>query len=117
MKNSVICTFSKIKPGCLENVRNWLSTLKTRKEEVLESFRQEGVILESAFIREENNQHFLVYYMFAKDVEVAMSIFRESKLDIDHFHQKCWKEFTENHQILEPLFHQENLVLHSKSCS
>lgn len=104
----MICTYSKIKPGCLEHVRDWLRVLKTRKEEVLESFRQEGVVLESAFLREENNQHFLVYYLLAKDVEVAMSIFRESKLDIDHFHQKCWKGLTEDHQVLDVLFHLEN---------
>ncbi len=104
----VICTCSKIKEGCLDDVCNWLKTLIDRKEETLESFRKEGVWLESAFIRKSQDGYFLIYYMRADDVKTAMTIFHDSSLPIDHFHKECWSNYTEQHEILTQVFHLEN---------
>jgi hypothetical protein len=105
----VICTSSKIKEGCLEDVCGWLKELQARKDETLESFKNEDVWLESAFLQERNGQYYLIYYMRAENVDRAISVFRESSLAIDHFHKQCWERFTEQHEVLAPIFHLENL--------
>ncbi len=48
---NVICTRTKLKQSVVDEVRNWLNTLKSRKDEVLETFKEEGVWLESTFFR------------------------------------------------------------------
>lgn len=108
----VICTYSKIKDGCLENVKEWLKSLENeRKDEVLESFRNEGVLLECAFVRKENDAFYLVYMMRAHDVAMAMDIFRNSTLPGDAFHKQCWQQFTEQHEVLKPVLHVESETL------
>ncbi|MES2344882.1 MAG: DUF6176 family protein [Chlamydiota bacterium] len=110
--SQVICTSSKIKEGCFEDVRGWLKQLQDRKEETLESFKNEGVLLESAFLQEHHGQYYLIYYMKAEDVDQAMAVFRASSLEIDGFHRQCWEQFTEQHQVLSPVFHLEILDKH-----
>jgi Family of unknown function (DUF6176) len=105
----VICTHSKIKEGCLQDVKAWLKSLKNeRRDEVMESFRNEGVLLESAFIREEGGAFYLVYFMHAHDIAKALDVFRHSTLPGDDFHKQCWKRLTENHQVLTPVFYAES---------
>jgi len=104
----VICTHSKIKDGCLENVKSWLKSLENeRRDEIFESFRNEGILLESAFIREENGSFYLVYFMRAHNIAEALAVFRNSSLPGDAFHKECWKQFTEQHEVLTPVFHME----------
>jgi len=110
--SKVMCTYSKIKDGCLENVKQWLKSLENeRRDEVLESFRNEGVLLESAFIREEKGNFYLIYFMRAHDIAKAMNVFRNSTLPGDDYHKKCWKEFTEKHEVLTPIFHEESEMM------
>ena len=105
----VICTSSKIKEGCVEDVKAWLQTLEQkRRDETLESFRSEGVWIESAFIKEENGSYFLIYFMRAHDVQEAINVFQKSELSIDAFHKECWESFTEDHEVLTPVFHLES---------
>jgi len=108
----VICTHSKIKEGCLENVKQWLRSLENeRRHEVLESFRNEGVLLECAFIREEEGCFFLVYFMRAQNIARAMDVFRNSTLPGDAYHKQCWNQFTEQHEVLNPVFHAEGEMM------
>jgi len=106
--SQVICTCSKIKDGHLEDVRGWFKKLQDRKDETLESFRNEGVWLESAFLQEQDGQYYLIYYMRAEDIDRAMAVFQASSLEIDWFHKQCWEQFTEQHEVLSPMFHLEN---------
>ncbi len=104
----VICTSSRIKDGCLDKVRSWLHTLEQeRRSETCESFQNEGVSIEAAFVKEENGSYFLVYFMRADDVQQAITVFQNSELSIDAFHKQCWEDFTEDHKILTPIFHLE----------
>lgn len=105
--SKVICTYSKIKEGHLDDVRNWFQTLLDRKEETLESFRNEGVKIESAFIKKINGDYFLIYYMVANDVKEATDVFRKSTLPIDSFHKKCFEDFIEQSETLNSIFHLE----------
>jgi hypothetical protein len=112
----VICTYSKIKEGCLKDVKYWLQSLENeRRHEVLESFRNEGVLLECAFIREEKDTFYLVYLMRAHDVTKAIDVFRNSTLPGDAYHKQCWEQFTERHEVLTPAFHLESELLETMS--
>lgn len=112
----VICTYSKIKEAHLEDVKHWLHSLENeRNHEVLESFRNEGVLLECAFIREEKGSFYLVYLMRAHDITKAMDVFRNSTLPGDTYHKQCWKQFTEQHEVLTPVFHAESEMMKTVS--
>lgn len=114
----VICTHSKIKEGSLENVKQWLHSLENeRRHEVLESFHNEGVLLECAFIREEKGVFYLVYFMRAQDVAKAMDVFRSSTLPGDAYHKQCWEQFTEQHEVLTPVFHAESEMMSNQTKS
>src|SRR5690242_9457901 len=105
----VLCTYSKIKEGCVDRVKSWLHSLETeRRGGLLQSFLDEGVVLEAAFIKEEKDASYLVYFLRAEDVNQALTIFQKSTLAIDAFHKRCWDELTEQHAILTPVFHVEH---------
>src|SRR6266571_2815942 len=55
------CIKVKLKPGSLERVREWADELNRRKEEALETMRDEGVIVESAFLDSTAEGDFLIY--------------------------------------------------------
>lgn len=70
------------------------------------SFRNEGVLLESAFIMQSQEGD----YVRAQDVAQTIAIFQASSLAIDHFYKKCWEQYTEQHEVLTEVFHLENLL-------
>ncbi|HEY2811690.1 MAG TPA: DUF6176 family protein [Rhabdochlamydiaceae bacterium] len=106
--SQVICTYSKIKEGCVEKVKAWLSTIQSeRREETLQSFSNEGVWLEAAFIREAEDGLYLVYFMRAQNVKQALAAFQNSTLPIDIFHRECCQQLTEGHEILTTVYHLE----------
>jgi len=114
--SQVMCTYSKIKEGCLDNVKQWLKSLENEhRDELLQSFLNEGVLLESAFIREKDGSFYLVYFMRAHDIDRAMTVFRDSTLSSDAFHKQCWKQFTEQHEVLTPIFHAESKAMETIS--
>jgi len=45
------CIKVKIKSGSLNRVKEWYIALNNRKEEVLESMRNENIIVEAVFFR------------------------------------------------------------------
>lgn len=108
--SQIVCTYSKIKEGCVDNVKKWLYVLEhERRDEILKSFKNEGIFFETAFINEENGKYFLVYFMKANDVTKAVEIFQNSKLSIDDFHKECWEKYTEDHKVLTPIFYLDDL--------
>ncbi len=106
--DEVICTYSTIKKGHVQDVREWLKTLQSRHSETLESLKNEGVSLEAAFIKKEKEHYYLVYFMRADDVSKAMEVCQNSELPIDQFHKKCFEDYIENTEVLETVLHLEN---------
>ena len=92
--------FRKIAPDKVEKLRSWMAEVQGRDDEVRETFRQETVRHEQAYLIENADQHILVYVMELEDPEAAEQAFQESALKIDHEHREVMAAVVE--KILEP---------------
>ena len=61
-----MCVRVRLKPGSLSRVHEWAAELRTRSEEVLATLRNEGVLVESAFLGSDEQGDFLISYMKAQ---------------------------------------------------
>ena len=68
-------------------LRAWMSSLEQRTEEVRETFRQEGVSHEQAFLLRDADGLVLVYAHEVSDPKVAQSAYAASSLPIDLQHR------------------------------
>ncbi len=98
-----ICIKTKLKKEFLDEIRHWFQTLKNRIEEVIESLGNEGVIVESAFLDNQGEDLYLIYYMKAKDIAFAYEVFNKSTLSIDQYYRDCWRKYCEGRVVLEEL--------------
>jgi hypothetical protein len=98
-----VCIRVALKENSVNSVKEWFRTLMERREETLESLRNEGVIVESAFLDRHPNGDFLIYYMRAKDIETAINVFQNSSLAIDAYHKSCWGKYCGESTPLEQL--------------
>ena len=101
MESVVIKT--RIRPDKIEEAREWFSELIDRKDEVLASMKAEGVHIESAFLDSQEDNHFVIYYMRAENVQKAYDIFGSSFLPIDLWYGKRWRELFDGRQELPVL--------------
>ena len=76
----------KLKPGYAEDLDEWRKTLIARRDEVLQSLRDEGVILESWFQIEIGEEPYLLWFMHAESIAKAREVFANSKHKIDAYH-------------------------------
>ncbi len=70
MPTQVICKRIRLKPGSLPRVYEWAATLTQRRDEALATLKDQGVVVESAFLERAADGDFLVYYMRADDLEL-----------------------------------------------
>lgn len=99
-----ICAKIKIKNGTTSDIRNWFQNLKNRLAETLSSLENEGVLIESVFLdQNEDGSNYLIYYMKAKDLSYAKEVAKNSTLDIDKYHKECKSNFCELPKPLELL--------------
>jgi hypothetical protein len=103
MMYETVCTRIKLKPGSVERVREWAAEINRRSDEALSTLRDEGVVVESAFLDSSDEGDFLVYYMKAKDMSRAREVARNSTHAIDKFHRGVMREICESGQGLELL--------------
>ena len=101
------CIKTKIKPGYIEEVRLWFRTLLERRDETLETLRNEGVVVESAFIDKQGDDLYLIYYMKAESIDKAYEVFNKSTSAIDLYYKDCWKKYCEGRIVLEELLDLE----------
>ena len=99
---------SKIKPGKEPRLRAWLEELMTRRHEVVETFRQEGVRHEQAFILEGSEGPLLLYVIEAGDHEQARMAFIASTLQIDAEHRRVMAEVLDGRVELAPVYDCED---------
>ena len=97
------CVKIKIKPDSLEKVLSWAKTINERKDEALQTLRDEGVILETVFLDQIVEGDFLIYVMKAENFEKAREAVQKSIHSIDEYHQNFKKECWEDGRKLELL--------------
>ena len=98
-----ICVKTKLKKDSVEHVIEWFNTLKIRINEMIDTLKNEGVVIESVFLDKHGDDNFLIYYMKAMDISRVHEIFGNSTLPIDTYHKECWKKYCEGREILEEL--------------
>lgn len=98
-----ICLKTKLKKDSIEQVREWFSTLKKRIDETKQTLKNEGVVVESAFLDRHGEDYFLIYYLKAENIQHVYEVFEKSTLPIDHYYKECWKKFCEGREVLEEL--------------
>lgn len=98
-----ICIKTKLKSDFIKEIRIWFKTLRERSVEVLESLEKEDIFVESAFLDEQSDGLYLIYYIKAKDIPKAYEVFNNSSLSIDKYYKECWKKYCEGRVVLEEL--------------
>ena len=78
----------KVKPDQESRLREWMADLGRRSAEVRETFAQEGVQHEQAFLLKNAEGSILIYAMEAPDHERASAAYRNSTLPIDQEHRR-----------------------------
>lgn len=84
----------------------WCEELKKRREEVIETLKNEWVLSESCFLSED--EKCIYYFMEATSFEKAKEAVMKSIFPIDADHQKIKKLCFEEKISLKELFHFEN---------
>jgi hypothetical protein len=81
-------------PNTAGKVLEWAEFLRTNREEALQSLKNEGVTIESAFVVNIEGKDYLIGYMRALSMDKAHEATRDSTLAIDAYHQAfkkaCW---------------------------
>ena len=103
------CFKVRLKPGTRDRVLEWAKELQRRKEEALETLRDEGVLVESVFLERSPDGDSLVYYMKAEDMERSSRVAHVSSRPIDLYHRKFKEETWASSSNLELLLDLENL--------
>ena len=94
----------KVKPGKESQLRAWRAQLNSRRSEVLETFRQEGVRHERAYLLQTADGPILIYAMEAPDHERAAAAYAQSTLPIDLEHKRIMTEVLGDHVPSELLY-------------
>lgn len=77
-----------VNPGQEQKLRDWLSELMRRQDEVRESFRQESVRHEQGYLLSTVEGPALIYVIEAEDLERASEAYKNSTLPIDIEHRQ-----------------------------
>ena len=96
--------FARVKPDQLERLESWFRELMTRQDEVRETFAQETVRHEQAFIVPGEKGPMLVYVMEFEDQERARVAARASQLPIDIEHRRIMSEVLAEKLQFAPLY-------------
>jgi uncharacterized protein DUF6176 len=103
----LLVAIRQVQPGQVDRLRSWLHELQERKEEVLETFRQETVRHEVAYLMESKDGPVLIYAMEAEDFHRASEAFKSSSLPIDAEHKKVMAEVLGDSTVVEKLYECE----------
>ena len=98
-----------VEPGEAERLRAWYAELQDREDEVVETLRQEGVLTETAFLRESEETTYLYVYMESVDFEAADAAGDEEAFEIDAEHHAVLRDcLTGEWEPLETVGHYTN---------
>ncbi len=96
----------KFKPGQKQVWLDWSKELKRRRDEVISTLKNEGIVSESCFISEDGE--YVYYFVEAEDFEKARRAVTGSSHPIDEEHKKNRENSLEGVAALECLFHFDN---------
>ena len=94
----------RVKPEEVGRLREWMSQLDKRRDEVQATFRQEGVQHEQVYLLDVPGGPIMVDAMQAPDHDRAAKAFLESKLPIDAEHKAVLKQVLGEPVLQELLF-------------
>ena len=94
----------RIKPGQEDRLRTWFKEVMGRRDEVRESFRQETVRHEIAYILADAEGPILVYAVEVEDYEKGHRAFQESRLPIDIEHKRIMADALGERLSIEPTY-------------
>jgi cell pole-organizing protein PopZ len=89
----------RIKPGKEQRLREWLTELNTRADEVREAFSASGVRAEQAFVLSGATGSLLIYVSEAAHHGNAAQAFAESNRAIDVEHRRVMEECVEEMDV------------------
>ncbi|WP_458208462.1 DUF6176 family protein [Haladaptatus sp. NG-SE-30] len=92
----VVMMKQKIKEGKTQRLKEWMAEIRMREEEAIETYENEGMYSESAFIERTDEGDFLVYYMESEDAQRAHEAFENSTHEIDREHKEVMEETLED---------------------
>lgn len=93
----------KLKPNSIHRVREWAGEIMRRQQEALETLRDESVLLENFFLEQAEDGDYLIGVMTAESFDRSQASVRESKHDIDSYHQQFKRDTWESGEPLERL--------------
>jgi hypothetical protein len=99
----LLVRFFRLKPDKIDRLRDWMAELHRRRDEVLETFAQETVRHEAAWLMETVEGTILVYAIEADDLEQAQRAVEQNPFPIDLEHQAVMDEVIEVPIELEQL--------------
>jgi Family of unknown function (DUF6176) len=97
------CTKIKIRKNCEKLVYQWAKELNSRKDEVLETLKNESVFWESAFIDKQGEDFYLIYIMKFESRKKLMIANSTTKHSIDKYHKRFKDSAWEHKEKLELL--------------
>lgn len=84
--------FQLVKPDKEDQIRDWMKSLVDREDEVQQTFAQEGVRAEKAWLLRTPGALILAYAIQADDIEHAYTAARASTIPLDAEHQAIMRE-------------------------
>jgi len=94
----------RIRPDKESRLRAWLAELNARADEVRETFRDETVRAEQAYIVTGSEGPLLVYVMEAADFDHGAKAYATSHHKIDAEHREVMRECLAESPKIEPLY-------------
>jgi hypothetical protein len=94
----------RVKPDEEDHLRSWMAELTRRSTEVLETFANEGVRHEQAYLLKTSEGPILIYAMEAADHDQAAFAFQHSTLPIDQEHRRVMKQVLAERANVELLY-------------
>ena len=88
----VTCVVIELKPNSRQRVAEWATHIQKNREAALQTLADEGVTLESFFLFELNQTHYLIGYMRAASQEKAEEAVKHSLSEMDAYHQAFKKD-------------------------
>lgn len=97
------CWKIKLKPSSIDRVREWAKTINERKDEALETLRDETVIVESWFLDRTEDGDYLIAIMKAESFEKSGEAVKKSVHAIDEYHRQVMQGIRDERTELELL--------------
>ena len=95
---------SRVRPDKEVRLREWLLELNTRADEVRETFRDETVRAEQAYIVAGSEGPLLIYVIEVEDYEKGANAYASSRHKIDAEHRAVMRECLLESPKLKPLY-------------